>query len=49
MLMRLKASEANTETDIHEHLMTLLFGEPKLPDAEGVLNEEWYGTIKIDR
>ncbi|XP_076676866.1 uncharacterized protein LOC143373458 isoform X2 [Andrena cerasifolii] len=42
MLMRLKASEANTETDIHEHLMTLLFGEPKLPDAEEVLNEECY-------
>ena len=41
MFMRLKFSETKPETDIHEYLLNLLFGEPKLPNTETILNEEW--------
>ncbi|XP_043523826.1 uncharacterized protein LOC122535946 isoform X2 [Frieseomelitta varia] len=42
MFMRLKFSETKPETDIHEYLLNLLFGEPKLPNTETILNEECY-------
>lgn len=42
MFMRLKVSETKPEIDIHKYLLNLLFGEPKLPNTETILNEEWY-------
>ncbi|XP_017877335.1 uncharacterized protein LOC108623388, partial [Ceratina calcarata] len=42
MFMRLKVSETKSETDIHEHLISLLFGEAELPTAEKSLNEECF-------
>ncbi|XP_076475610.1 uncharacterized protein LOC117160245 isoform X5 [Bombus vancouverensis nearcticus] len=42
MFMRLKVSETKPEIDIHKYLLNLLFGEPKLPNTETILNEECY-------
>ncbi|KOC70274.1 Thioredoxin domain-containing protein 3 like protein [Habropoda laboriosa] len=42
MFIRLKVNETKPEVDIHQHLLNLLFGEPELPNAETILNEECY-------
>ncbi|XP_076176349.1 uncharacterized protein LOC143151259 isoform X2 [Ptiloglossa arizonensis] len=42
MFMRLKVNEEKSEVDIHKHLLSLLFGEPELPDTEKPLNEECF-------
>lgn len=39
-------NEEKSEVDIHKHLLSLLFGEPELPDTEKPLNEEWYVNVK---
>ncbi|OAD54657.1 Thioredoxin domain-containing protein 3 like protein [Eufriesea mexicana] len=44
MFMRLKINETKPEIDIHKYLLSLLFGEPKLPNVETILNEECFAT-----
>ncbi|XP_076619566.1 uncharacterized protein LOC143340974 isoform X2 [Colletes latitarsis] len=42
MFMRLKVNEEKPDVDIHKYLLSLLFGEPELPDAEKSLSEECF-------
>ncbi|CAK9826358.1 hypothetical protein ANTRET_LOCUS4219 [Anthophora retusa] len=44
MFIRLKVNETIAEDDIHKYLLKLLFGEPELPNAETILNEECYAA-----
>ncbi|XP_015172253.1 PREDICTED: uncharacterized protein LOC107064284 isoform X3 [Polistes dominula] len=42
MLMRLRRNESTNEMDVHQHLITLLFGEPVLPSTDQCFTDEIY-------
>lgn len=42
MLMRLRRNEPMNEMDVHQHLLTLLFGEPVLLPADRCFTDEMY-------
>ena len=41
MFLRLKIDETKSDVDVHEYLLSLLFGEPELPSEDKIFTEEW--------